>query len=59
MLAIQRYIDEKTTNPDVSPQGWMIQKQDLEDSFTIFEEQSLADKKYEERSLKRNDASYF
>ena len=58
MVAIQRYIDEKTANAEVSPKGWMIQKQDLEDSFAIFDDQSLADKKYEERSLKKNDASY-
>ena len=48
MLAIQRYINEKTVNPEISPIGWLIQNKDMEDSFAIFEEQSLTEKKYED-----------
>ena len=58
MLAIQRYIDEKSTNSAVQSKGWKIISSDLEQSFAILEEQSVSDKKYEELSIKTTDTSY-
>lgn len=58
MLAIQRYIDEKTENPDIQAKGWKITVLDLEQSFIVFDEQALEDKKYIERSLKKSDSQY-
>ena len=58
MVAIQRFIDDKTVNPTLVPKGWKILSMDFEESFTIFEDQSLSDKKYETRSLKKSDSSY-
>lgn len=58
MIAIQRYIDEKTKNVTLSSKGWKILPSDFEQSFMVLEEQSVSDKKYEDRSIKKNDSSY-
>ena len=58
MIAIQRYIDEKTVNPNVQSKGWKLTLSDFEYSFVLFDEEALTDKKYEERSLKKSDTSY-
>lgn len=58
MLAIQRYIDEKSTNSAIQSKGWKIISSDFEQSFAVLEEQSVSDKKYEERSIKTTDTSY-
>ena len=58
MIAIQRYIDEKINNPSITSKGWKIIATDFEQSFVVLDEQSVSDKKYEERSLKKSDTSY-
>ena len=58
MIAIQRYIDEKIKNPSITSKGWKILASDFEQSFAVLDEQSVIDKKYEERSLKKSDTSY-
>ena len=59
MTSIQRYVEEKTINNQLDSKGWIITDSDFEIAFNKINEYELADKQYEERSLKsKNDSSY-
>jgi transitional endoplasmic reticulum ATPase len=58
MIAIQRYVEARSKSESINFKDWKILKSDFDQAYSIFEEQTVSDKKYEVRSLKKSDSSY-